>query len=182
MIPQPSHGTTPQSSIVRADTVLRTAHPVRRPEPSPSVGPAAVRYPLISTMPALGALATAPGSARGHVRATLARWGLSAFEDAAELLMSEMVTNAIEASTDGHGHPVYVGGRLPVVIVRLVATGHGLVLEVWDMMPATPVVQHAATYDEHGRGMFLVETLAYQWGWKTAPDWPGKCVWAELRP
>jgi hypothetical protein len=67
------------------------------------------------------------------------------------------------------------------VIVRLISTGQGLVLEVWDMMPAAPVVQQPAVYDEHGRGMFLVETLSHQWGWKTAPDWTGKCVWAELR-
>jgi hypothetical protein len=92
-----------------------------------------------------------------------------------------MVTNAVAASTDKEGHPIYVGGRMPELIVRLVTTGYGVVLEVWDPMPTVPAVQNAATDDEHGRGMFLIETLAYRWAWKTAPDWPGKCVWAELR-
>jgi hypothetical protein len=132
-------------------------------------------------MPPLGALTTAPGAARGHVRDTLAAWGLSAYEEVAELLISEMVTNAVAASTDDSGQPVYVGDRLPVVVVRLVATGQGVVLEVWDVVPTAPVVQQAAPSDEHGRGMVLIEALAYQWSWRTAPDWPGKCVWAELR-
>jgi hypothetical protein len=37
------------------------------------------------------------------------------------------------------------------------------------------------SWEGHGRGLQLVDTLAYRWNWKTAPDWPGKCVWAELR-
>jgi hypothetical protein len=116
------------------------------------------------------------------VRTTLAGWGLSAFEEAAELLISEMVTNAVEACTDANGHPIYVDGRLPVVIVRLVAVPGGLVLEVWDLVPTGPVMRQADTWDERGRGLLLVDALAYQWSWKSAADWPGKCVWAELRP
>jgi hypothetical protein len=133
-------------------------------------------------MSPLGALATAPGSARAHVRTTLADWGLSVFEEVAELLMSEMVTNAVEASTDANGHPIYIGGQMPVVIVRLVAVPGGLVLEVWDLVPTGPVMRQADKLDERGRGLSLVDALAYQWAWRTAPDWPGKCVWAELRP
>ncbi len=139
------------------------------------------KYPLVSTMTPLGALPTAPGCARAHLRDTLEQWNLSVYEEVAELLISEMVTNAVEASTDDVGCPVYVNGRMAVVVVRLVATGRGLVLEVWDLVPTLPVMQNAAPLEEHGRGMFLVETLSYQWDWKTANDWPGKCVWAELR-
>lgn len=106
---------------------------------------------------------------------------MSAYKEVAELLTSELVTNAVEASTDEHGHPVYVGGSLPVIIFRLLANRDGLVLEVWDLMPTAPTVGNATTCDERGRGLFVVDTLAYQWDWKTVPDWPGKCVWAELR-
>jgi hypothetical protein len=91
-----------------------------------------------------------------------------------------MVTNAIEASTDANGHPIYIGGQLPVVIVRLVAVSGGLVLEVWDLVPTGPVMRTANTWDERGWGLSLVDALAYQWAWRTPPDWPGKCVWAEL--
>lgn len=131
-------------------------------------------------MPPLGALNTAPGSARAHLRSTLSLWEMAAYEEVAELLTSELVTNAVAASTDQYGQPSYVNGRLPVIYFRMLGYRNALVLEVWDMMPAAPVVQNAGTLDEHGRGMFLVQTLAYRWGRKVAPDWPGKCVWAEV--
>lgn len=139
------------------------------------------RYPLVSQLAPLGALPTAPGCARAHVRSTLARWEMSAYEEVAELLISEMVTNAVEASTDDSGQPIYVGDRMPVVVVRLVAIEDGLVLEVWDVMPTVPVLQQTSTWDDRGRGLLLLQALAHRWNWTTVPDWPGKCVWAELR-
>lgn len=69
---------------------------------------------------------------------------------------------------------------MALVIFRMLANRQGLLLEVWDMTPTAPVVQNAGTLDEHGRGMLLVQTLATRWSWKTAPDWPGKYVWAEI--
>jgi hypothetical protein len=137
-------------------------------------------YPLMSQMPPLGALPTAPGTARAHLRNTLAEWGMSTYEEVAELLASELMTNALVASTDSDGEPIYVNGRMAVIIFRMLGYRDALVLEVWDMMPSAPEVRQAGADDEHGRGMFLVETLAYQWGRKVAPDWPGKCVWAEI--
>jgi hypothetical protein len=139
------------------------------------------RYPLVSQLGPLGALRTAPACARGHVKDTLNTWGMPAYGELAELLISEMVTNAVEASTGEQGHPVYVGGRLPVIVVRLVAVPEGLLLEVWDSATTVPEVKNAATADVRGRGMFLVETLASRWSWRTDPNWPGKCVWAELQ-
>lgn len=106
---------------------------------------------------------------------------MSAFGEVAELLTSELVTNALVASTDSNGAPIYVKGRMAVIIFRMLGYREALVLEVWDMMSSAPEVRQAGELDEHGRGMFLVQTLAYQWGRKVAPDWPGKCVWAEIR-
>jgi hypothetical protein len=132
-------------------------------------------------MTPLGTLPTAPGCARAHVRDTLEQWGLSAYAEVAELLISEMVTNAVEASTDERGQPVYLNGQMPVIVLRLVATQHRVVLEVWDTMPTLPAMRQPGALEEHGRGLLLVDTLAFRWAWKTVPDWPGKCVWAELR-
>jgi hypothetical protein len=52
----------------------------------------------MSATPPFAALPTAPGLARGHVRATLAEWGLGEFADTAELIASEMTANAVNAS------------------------------------------------------------------------------------
>ncbi len=138
-------------------------------------------WPLTSTMTPLGALPTAPACARVHIRSTLTVWDMAMLADAAELVISELVTNAVRASTDERGHPRYANGRMPVIHVRMLADGVRLLLEVWDMAPALPVVRHAADDDEAGRGLQLVEALAYRWNWQTVPSWPGKCVWAELR-
>jgi hypothetical protein len=132
-------------------------------------------------MTPLGALTTAPGAARAHLRTTLAEWHMTAYTEVAELLTSELITTAVLALTDEHGNPVYVDGHLPVVIFRLIARPGVLVLEAWDQVPAPPVMRQAGTWDESGRGLLLVHTLAHRWAWKAAPDWPGKCVWAELR-
>jgi anti-sigma regulatory factor (Ser/Thr protein kinase) len=105
---------------------------------------------------------------------------MSAYEETAELLTSELVTNAVEASTDQRGNPVYVNGRMAIIIFRMLGYPQSLVLEVWDLMPAVPEVRQAGDLDERGRGMFLVHTLAHRWNYKTTPDWPGKCVWAEI--
>jgi hypothetical protein len=137
-------------------------------------------WPLANIMAPLGALPTAPACVRAHVRNTLTEWRMSSLIDTAELVASELATNAIQASTDEHGHPIYAGGRMAVIFVRLLADRARLVLEVWDMTKALPIARHAKVNEESGRGLELVEALSVNWGWKAAPNWPGKCVWAEL--
>ena len=135
--------------------------------------------PLVSSMAPLGALPTAPACVRVHVRDTLDEWNMAGLVDVAELLASELVTNAVEASTDDHGHPRYVDGLMAIVVFRMLACQRGLVLEVWDLVPTPPVLRQRGLYDESGRGLRLVDTLASRWHWKVVPNWPGKCVWAE---
>jgi hypothetical protein len=106
---------------------------------------------------------------------------MTSLTDTAELVASELATNAIQASTDEQGHPIYFNGRMAVIFVRLLADRTRLVLEVWDMAQTLPTARHANADEESGRGLGLVEALSANWGWKTAPDWPGKCVWGELR-
>lgn len=134
-----------------------------------------------SVLPPLGALRTAPATARGHVRGTLAAWRLSELSDTVELVVSELAANAVNASTGPDGHPAHLDGRIPVIRVRLFAGEAVLVAEVWDEAGGVPARKNAGAADESGRGLDLVRELTdARWGWYHAPSGPGKCVWAEF--
>lgn len=97
---------------------------------------------------AAGALTSAPGAVRAHLRNTLAEWNMTAMQEVAELLASELITNAVLASTDEQGQPVYIDGHLPVIVFRLIARPGVLVLEVWDVMPSPPIMRQVDVWDE----------------------------------
>jgi hypothetical protein len=134
-----------------------------------------------SVLPPLGALRTAPATARGHVRGTLAAWRLSELSDTVELVVSELAANAVNASTGPDGHPAHLDGRIPVIRVRLFTGEAVLVAEVWDEAGGVPARKNVGAADESGRGLDLVHELTdARWGWYHAPSGPGKCVWAEF--
>src|ERR1700751_6216404 len=66
----------------------------------------AASWPLSTSLP-LGALPGATPCARLHARAVLTEWGLADLAEAAELIVSELVTNAVRASTAPDGRPRY---------------------------------------------------------------------------
>jgi anti-sigma regulatory factor (Ser/Thr protein kinase) len=108
--------------------------------------------------------------ARLRSRQVLRDWGLSALCADAELLVSELVTNAIA-----------VARSAPVVRMWLLAdTDRALVL-AWDPDPLPPVPVHSADDAEHGRGLRIVEALSQQWDWYRPQTVPGKVVWALTR-
>jgi anti-sigma regulatory factor (Ser/Thr protein kinase) len=133
-------------------------------------------WPL-STHLALGALPSAVPCARLHARVVLAEWGLGAAAETAELVVSELMTNAIAASSRCGAEDA-----LPVVHLRLSADGAARILvEVRDRDPSGPSgVRQPGPDDESGRGLLLVEALADRWGWHPAGRQPGKVVWAYL--
>lgn len=141
-------------------------------------------WPLTTDLGPIGALPTAPSLARGFVATVLWLWGLSDLADVAELLVSELTTNVVQAAADEDGVPRYdAGDKLPVLWVRLLYDRARLMVEVWDSLPAalgTPVVRHPGPDEESGRGLELIDALAEDWGWESAPDWQGKRVWAVL--
>lgn len=92
------------------------------------------------------------GRLRRICKARLKHWGLPNLIDDAQLLLSELLTNALRHSTGGE------------VVVRLVRTAEGLLLEVNDGSPGRPTVRAAGPDDESGRGMLLVSTIAASWG------------------
>jgi anti-sigma regulatory factor (Ser/Thr protein kinase) len=92
----------------------------------------------MSATPPFAAIKTAPGLARGHVRATLAEWGLGEYADDAQRIASELVANAVNASA-----PVLAGGRMLVIRVCLLTDGDVLTIECWDQAPGFPVLRTA---------------------------------------
>jgi hypothetical protein len=138
-------------------------------------------WPASSILPPLGALRTAPATARGHVRGTLAVWRLNDLSDVVELVVSELAANGVNASAGPDGRPAYLDGRLPVIRVGLFTDGAVLVAEVWDQAGGVPVRKSADDADESGRGLDMVHELTgARWGWHHATTGPGKCVWAEF--
>ena len=104
------------------------------------------------------------GRARRLVRPALRRWNLGALADSVELLVSEVVTNAMRYA----GRPI---------TLRLLRTDV-LRCEVGDDAPQLPRMRHAQPEDENGRGLFLVNRLAQRWGATRLSA--GKVVWFEL--
>ncbi len=120
----------------------------------------------------LGALPTAPGCARAWTRQVLREWQLPVLSDTAELIVSELTTNAMLASR-----------RLGCPVIRLALTldHRELTISVHDYCPGVPEPVSAADDDENGRGLLLVEAVSSRSGWYAFGDGtPGKVVWAAL--
>ncbi|MGW3990493.1 SpoIIE family protein phosphatase [Streptomyces sp. NPDC004830] len=108
----------------------------------------------------------AVGHARRFARRTLRSWGVTADQDAALLVVSELVTNAL-VHTDGQ------------VRMDLTLINDRLRIAVADASPRTPVRPRSIGWEATGgRGILLVEALSATWG--TLPVSGGKQVWAEL--
>jgi anti-sigma regulatory factor (Ser/Thr protein kinase) len=128
-------------------------------------------WPLVSELP-LAALATAPACARGHVRSIAYECGLADLAETAELLASELVTNAIQASAR------LKTARTPVVRIQVTSDRESLTIRVWDASQAMPVRQEAAPGDDGGRGLMIIDALSADWGSYREAD--GKVVWATI--
>ncbi|MGW3201353.1 SpoIIE family protein phosphatase [Streptomyces sp. NPDC001118] len=100
---------------------------------------------------------------RARAMRQLADWGLDEAAFAAELMLSELVTNAIR-----HG-----SGPIRVRLLH----HRTLICEVSDTSNTAPHLRRAASTDEGGRGLFLVAQLAQSWGTRYLPQ--GKVIWAE---
>jgi Histidine kinase-like ATPase domain len=130
----------------------------------------------------LGALPTAVPCARLHVKHVLREWDMSTLADTVELVVSELVTNAMRASA-GLTSSQFAGQwapGLPPVRLWLASDGQFAVVQVWDANDQLPVRQHAPLDAESGRGLLLVESLADDWGSYTPEASSGKVVWAVV--
>ncbi|SDK38264.1 SpoIIE family protein phosphatase [Streptomyces indicus] len=107
---------------------------------------------------------SAPSRARRLARRALERWDLESHTDAVELLVSEVVTNAVRYASR------------PITL-RLLRTDV-LRCEVVDDVPQLPRLRQARATDEGGRGLYLVNRMARRWGATRLST--GKVVWFEL--
>jgi serine phosphatase RsbU (regulator of sigma subunit)/anti-sigma regulatory factor (Ser/Thr protein kinase) len=102
--------------------------------------------------------------ARSLIRDPLKRWGLEDLIESSELLVSELVTNAIR----------YANGE---VLLRLILEPDSLTCEVHDSSPALPRVLQADKDAENGRGLHVVSLMSAKWGARRTAS--GKVVWCE---
>jgi anti-sigma regulatory factor (Ser/Thr protein kinase) len=101
--------------------------------------------------------------ARKEATRQLTEWGLEELVFTTELVVSELVTNAIRHATG----PI----RLRLIKER------ALICEVFDAGATAPHLRHPRTTDEGGRGLLLVSQFTQRWGTRFTPD--GKIIWAE---
>ena len=101
--------------------------------------------------------------ARAFAARTLGQWDLDALAFTTELIVSELVTNAIR----------HASGPIRLRLIR-----HSvLICEVSDGSSTSPHLRHARVTDEGGRGLFLVAQTANRWGTRYTPE--GKIIWSE---
>ncbi|WUD74630.1 SpoIIE family protein phosphatase [Streptomyces sp. NBC_00510] len=101
--------------------------------------------------------------ARALAARQLAEWGLEELRTTTELVVSELVTNAIR----------HASGPIRLRLIRQSV----FICEVYDGSNTVPRLRHARTTDEGGRGLFLVAQLTRRWGTRYTAD--GKLIWAE---
>ncbi|MBI0294420.1 ATP-binding protein [Streptomyces sp. PRKS01-29] len=146
--PALAHG-SPMSTARRPDTAL----------PAASGGTSWLLPPEPSSVP----------MARRLALAQLAAWTLRDFADDAELLVSELVTNALR----------HAGGPIRLTL-SLCSADRAFRCEVADEDPERPRVRRACGDDEGGRGLHLLDLLSRCWG--STCTAAGKVVWFELHP
>ncbi|MFG2831439.1 SpoIIE family protein phosphatase [Streptomyces sp. NPDC048434] len=105
----------------------------------------------------------AVGKARELATGQLREWGLEELSYATELVVSELVTNAVR----------HAAGPLHLRLLRDLT----LLTEVSDTGHTSPHLRHSASDDEGGRGLFIVAQLVQRWGTRYTPE--GKTIWTE---
>ena len=113
----------------------------------------------------LTARPTAVAQARDLIRDRLLAWGLHGLADVVELLVSELLTNALRYGIAPFG-------------LRMTRDAASVMVEVSDGNPTVPRLRNVQVGDEGGRGLHLVDELSADWGVRSRPQ--GKTVWFTL--
>jgi hypothetical protein len=157
------NGSTPMTEAIAARTVL-----------------AEYRYTPDRLVPVLGEKwlprdIRCVASARRFVKDVATDWNAAGdVPEVAELLASELVTNALVHGTTG------IGAASAASTVRVTVSRENdlLVVDVHDPCPALPRLRRAGALDPYGRGLAIVQACSHHWGWTLTPY--GKSVWFQL--
>jgi anti-sigma regulatory factor (Ser/Thr protein kinase) len=153
-----------QQAASHSETTM--AQPADNPEILPRPG---WRYAALDLQPRPDAVP----SARRRTRQILTDWDHAAIAEACELIVSELVTNAVTAARRAET----LAGLAPVRL-RLTDRSSGIQIEVWDADDRMPEPARDSAPDaEGGRGLMLVEALSVRWGTQATAG-GGKTVWA----
>lgn len=148
--------------------VCTTPRSERSPERRSGAGTVPSKWPRMSYLE-FAPTEIAPGCGRLHAKNVLLEWGLAGLVEDAELLVSELLTNAYAAS-------VVIESK-PTIALRLLCDYRRFIIEVWDSSPLAP--REVGSPDESGRGLLIVEALSRNCGVRYPR--PGiKVVWAEI--
>jgi anti-sigma regulatory factor (Ser/Thr protein kinase) len=152
-------------------------HPIQDQAPVPSLPPGypgeqhAHGWPLQDFVE-LSACDRSVPRARHHAQHVLREWELTPLVASTELVVSELVTNAISASRClDWPHPVRMW---------LLSDLSSILVLAWDASPHPPLKADPIAEAEDGRGLLLVEALSMRWSWFPASDLNGKVTWALL--
>lgn len=147
---------------------------IMRAFPQPPVPGEAVSYADLDALP------HAPYWARRLTRFSLQAWRLwPETIQTAELLVSELVTNAVKATSTGTEHPAYSVADVEHISLTLRHIPGRVIAEVFDTDQWPPLLTAASTDDENGRGLMLVQALSKEWGYFFPPT-GGKVVYCVL--
>jgi len=128
-------------------------------------------WPLQSFLE-LAPLASGVPRARRHVRQLLREWNLADPGENAELVVSELLTNAVQATGIAE---VFAPVRLWLLSDKL-----SVLILTWDASPQPPAQIDVAGDAENGRGLLLVEAISMRWNWYVPYHLGGKVVWAQI--
>jgi anti-sigma regulatory factor (Ser/Thr protein kinase) len=116
----------------------------------------------------LAALTGSVPCARYHVRQILGKWGLTRLSETVELVVSELVTNAVAAT--------WLRDRALPVRMWLRSDKAGVLIMVWDASPDAPLLVCPGDEAEAGRGIFIVNAVSASWDWYPVSGRAGKVV------
>jgi anti-sigma regulatory factor (Ser/Thr protein kinase) len=132
------------------------------------------------TSRALSARPEEARTARRFVRELLTCWGLAALADDAEMIVDELVVNAVLHGTRAGPVRAHPGAGRAVLRLCMLRRVGEVMLAVIDPANETPVPRQPDWGRESGRGLQIVAALSHVWGWSPIAG-HGKAVWAVLR-